>query len=209
MITPEKFKLILDHKIDLNLFYLLETIKEEKEVHLTNKVQGWLQILVIKGLLSPKYNLTSKGLDLIIAINGDNPVAVDIIKEEVDFDKYTLDLLAALKAKLKEIIGKDQVMGFGNTYFIPGIKDLREFLLRFSKKYSVSIEENAFKIQTILLRHVEKCAKARKFSPAVKYFIIKDGTGSSLEPALENFEEESKPEVKEEFKIINSKNLFG
>ena len=149
--------------------------------------------------LLPKIPKTTGNKEIIVAADivqapkKPAPAALDVTQMHVN-----------LQNKLHSYIKKKQVTGFGNVLFIPSVKDLEEFLLRFRRKYGELWD--AEKVEKVLLRHVEDCAKRQKFSPAVKYFIIKEGTGSQLAAALENFNET--PIEDEQHNLTNTKDLF-
>ena len=116
-----------------------------------------------------------------------------VIKETPTFYEK---LHGSLADKLFSIVGKKQVLGFGDVYFIPTIKELQVFMPRFIKNHKELYDED--KIIKVMTHHVERCARKRQYAPACKYFIYKDGTGSRLATALENYETEKEDIKKEE-----------
>lgn len=212
--TKETIQKIFEKGIDLNIFTILLKAKNQEDfltLLAIRKVEGIVNLMVKRKYLTEDLKITEKGQLLLVDIGWDAQTP-EVIKEEViptPFDQWTEGLLAKLKAKLKDIIGRDQIMGFGNVYFIPGIQDLRSFLTRFSKEYNIPISSNGDAIETCLLRHVTKCAKSKSFAPAVKYFIIKDKVGSQLAAALENYTPtEEKDTIEEKIEVKNLKDLF-
>lgn len=142
--------------------------------------------------------ITEKGRKLLEEIEGNVSNKVD------NSGKYKL-LKASLQARLLEKCGKKQIQGFGGVYFIPTEKELEEFLNRFWKNYPDMKE--IIKISKCLENHIDSCVKKNSFAPAIKYYIFKQGTGSQLAGAYENFED-SVEEIKKEDKLINTKELF-
>jgi hypothetical protein len=211
--TKEAIQKIFEKGIDLNIFTILLKAKNQEDfltLLAIRKIEGIVNLMVKRKYLTEDLKITEKGQLLLVDIGWDaqSPQVVEEIVP-TPFEQWTEELLAKLKAKLKDIIGKDQIMGFGNVYFIPGIQDLRTFLRRFSKEYNISLISNGLAIETCLLRHVTKCAKAKSFAPAVKYFIIKDKVGSQLAAALENYTPaEERDTIEEKIEVKNLKDLF-
>lgn len=148
-----------------------------------------------------KGNLTLKSKQLLKEIEGNVSKKVE---NKIDFNK----LHQSMQEELFSHIGKKQIQGFGGVYFIPSPKELQEFLTRFWKKYPECRE--IVKIEAILLNHIERCAIANKYAPAVKYFIGKttdDGYISQLYGAYTSFDEVKKAiEIKKE--LTDTKDLF-
>lgn len=189
MITKDKFEQLMKENLSSDHYWVLREINEGRSPGDSKRVKGLISLLEKKGYLLEGI-LTEKATDLVREEQQPVPV-VDEKGREESFDTWVERLQANLKAKLREHIGKEQVKGFGNVYFIPSnITDLRTFLERFHRKYKLLKKENLEKIEKILLKHVDECARKREFAPAVLYFIIKDGTPSRLAAALESYKEE-------------------
>lgn len=187
--TKETIQKIFEKGIDLNIFIILLKAKNQEDfltLLAIRKIEGIVNLMVKRKYLTDDLKITEKGKFLLEEVGYENMAIPKEVIAETPFDKWTEELLAKLKAKLKEITGKEQVIGFGGVYFIPSLQDLRNFLRRFSKEYNVPLFSGGA-VEMCLLRHVTKCAKAKSFAPAVKYFIIKDKVGSQLAAALENF----------------------
>lgn len=153
----------------------------------------------------PVYTATSKGHLAYNNINESEDKEVKpVLKAKPPAQSQMMQLHESLQNKLYSLIKKKQIVGFGNVPFIPSLKDLDSFLGRFRKDYPELFDLG--KIEVCLHRHIEKCAKSDKYSPAVKYFIIKEGTGSQLAAFLESYEE--KPIEEDQHNITNTKDLF-
>lgn len=144
-----------------------------------------------------EFQLTEKAIKLLEEIGNNVSTKKDII------DYKSLNLM--LKERLQLCYGSKQVVGFGGIYFIPTVPELQEFLGRFWKHYPEM--RDIKKIMYCLEKHIIKCSKQNKFAPAIKYFIYKQGTGSQLANAYDNFEEE-KQEIKDNLEPKEIKNLF-
>ena len=116
--------------------------------------------------------------------------------KSIDYDKLHL----TLQNKLLSLTGKKQIIGFGGVYFLPTKTELKDFLTRFWNKYPKYRDTE--KISKILVKHIESSKKKNSFAPAIKYFIYKQGTGSQLANAYENFEEQEL-ETKQTFDGVN------
>lgn len=153
-------------------------------------------IINIKGL----YDITDSGKRVLSDIEEEQTVEKVIPRQN---SISITDLHKSLQDRLFEKKNKRQVVGFGGVYFIPALKDLETFLGRFRRQFPDMY--NLDKIQKCLLKHIDQCCKKDSFAPAIKYYIIKEGTGSQLAAALEVFEE-----VQEEtqYKVTLTKDLF-
>ena len=203
MISIEKYQELMSKGLDANhyliLYYLNSNTKLPESATLKSKLDTIYRTLVRKSLvvdIEGRYIITEEGKQLVSGEVVVSPTGTSL--------NDILDLNKILKEALFKITGKRQIVGFGNTYFIPSAKDLETFLNRFRKAYPSLW--NLDNIQKCLLAHVEKCAKANKYSPAVKYYIIKEGTGSQLAAALENLDDAV--EIEKQHKLLNTKDLF-
>ena len=148
--------------------------------------------------MSSKWEVTEEGKKLY-----DDKVVVQKIFVDMSYE----ELHKSLQNKLFSFKKKKQITGFGGVYFIPTARELEEFLLRFRRKYPELWDMK--KIEKALLFHIERCCKRDSFAPAVKYFIIKDGTGSALAAALEILEDDEEiDEDKQQYNIVNTKDMF-
>jgi hypothetical protein len=165
-------------------------------------VKGWLNTLVRKSYLFKGVNqweITEKGREFYKSITE------EVKETPIQIVMPISDLHKSLQEKLFSLTQKRQVAGFGNVYFIPSSRDLEVFLTRFRIQYPELYDLN--KIQGCIHKHIEKCAKSGRYSPAIKYFIIKDGAGSQLAAALEMYED-SVIEEDKQHQITNTKDLF-
>lgn len=212
--NKEKFERIVRSDVDCNSWAVLCLIKQEENYEMSSQVIGWMTLLQKKGYIDGASNITEKGLELIKNIEGKDVITFEKAPEEekpVEFslEAFSIHLIKQLKAKLKELRGREQIEGFGRVFFIPLKKEMMEFLSRCSRDYEVNLQENADKIEKILIAHLEKCCKTNQFAPAIKYYIIKDKTGSPLAAALESYEEKIDEKAEGQFNIINTKDLFA
>lgn len=164
------------------------------------RFQAWVHTLERKNYLSDS-ELTIDGNNLLSQLENNKVPEVKVAKVGMSLEELHESLVKHLFSLKK----KRQVMGFGNVYFIPSKRDLEDFLGRFRKKYPELWDLH--KIEKCLHAHITKCVKKDSFAPAIKYFIIKEGTGSQLAAAMEEYEEV----VKEggQYDITDTKNLFG
>ena len=200
----EKMQSLLEKGLDMNHYMLIHFLLSGENVSslLENlKVQGWLATLERKGYLvkaTSLWEVTEEGKKLY-----DDKVVVQKVLITMDYDS----IHKSLQNKLFSFKKKKQITGFGGVYFIPTVRELEEFLLRFRRKYPELWDLK--KIEKALLFHVERCCKKDSFAPAVKYFIIKEGSGSPLAAALEIMEDgEEIDESKQQYNIVNTKDMF-
>ncbi len=178
-----------ENNISINKYILLKIIED---CSLSLFKEEYLQELVnlkLEGILNAELELTTKGMELLQSIEEKKT-------KSIDYDKLHL----TLQNKLLSLKGKKQIEGFGGVYFIPNKTELKEFLTRFWNKYPKY--KDLDKISKILQKHIETCSKKNSFAPAIKYYIYKQGVGSQLASAIENYEEQEL-ETKQTFDGIN------
>jgi uncharacterized membrane protein YheB (UPF0754 family) len=183
-ISLEKHEQILSSGLLVDHYFILALIKQEAALPKHHRVRGFINLLKKREYLNEEEELTEKALALLADIKKPNT------------KDYSTELLEKLKAKFKESTGKNQVKGFGNVYFIPSEKEMKDHLTRFERDFHPT-RGNEEKIEAILFEHLEKCIGENQYAPAIKYFIHKDG-GSALASALENWEE---PEEQSTYKM--------
>lgn len=198
------FLRLLDNGYSLDHIYILSLIEKGEDVNkILNDKKGKLlfQALTRKKLLENNH-ITPLGLTLINLFNNikiepiDIPISEVIEKPLSDKEKlenYIDKLHKSLGDKLLSLIGKKQIMGYGNTYFIPSKGELKLFIPRFIKHHADLWDED--KIEKLLHNHIQICARKKSYAPACKYFIYHDRRGSALASALENYEEETKEQL--------------
>lgn len=192
MIKIEQLKQIYDAKIDFETYFSL-LISSNSATYQFPDIDYTPYKLI--GYVDFECKITKKGEELLARVGSVNT------KKDVDFVK----LHEKLQKELLALTGKKQIVGFGGVYFIPTKSELEEFLTRFWKKYPEN--KDIVKITKCLENHISNCVKKNSFAPAIKYYIFKQGTGSQLAGAYENFEDDIK-EIKKEDKLINTKELF-
>lgn len=185
-----------------------------------SKVLSWLLTLERTGKIVKvkdyTYVLTDEGNKLVhMFSNAGSLLQEDTVviktspvlasRSEDDFDYEMLH--KSLQDRLYKHKKRKQIAGFGNVAFIPSIKDLNNFLRRFRNEYPELWDRE--KIERCLLSHIDKCCKTDKFSPAIKYFIIKEGAGSQLASYLDTAEDSTPTESDDkQHDITNLKDLF-
>lgn len=201
--TTTKLKLLLDNGLDMNHYMVMMWMKQGvkmQELQDNLKVQSWIHTLNRKGYLSDN-EITVDGTALLSQIESDKVEEVRAVKVGMSLEELHESLVKHLFSLKK----KRQVMGFGNVYFIPSKRDLEDFLGRFRKKYPELWDLQ--KIEKCLHAHITKCVQKDSFAPAIKYFIIKEGSGSQLAAAMEEYEEVAKENG--QYDITDTKSLFG
>src|SRR5207237_459683 len=123
-------KKIYEEKIDITTFIILCMIRDGEDIKALNgirKIEGGINVMKRKGWVDEQFNIKPIGKGIlkkieenIIEIPQAPKKAVEVFNEIMEknapFDDWTEELLKKLKTKLKSIIGKDQIMGFGNVY---------------------------------------------------------------------------------------------
>lgn len=197
MINKDTLKLILKKGGDILQYLLLNYIHsgiDIKELLENIKINGVVLLMIKKDLIQSisegNYLITDQGKEFL---NLEEPEIIIIPK--------TNNLKDRLSERLEKNIGKKQIKGFGDVYFIPTISELEVHLNRFWKKYPTY--KDPTKIENILLKHIDNCCKKNSFAPALKYFIFKETNGGYLGGAYENWEEEEKEEIINNFDGVN------
>lgn len=147
--------------------------------------------------------ITEKGKEFLKSVEENDKVSKKV-------DNSFKDIYVRLGEFLKSKIGKKQILGFGNKYFMfSSALELENTLKRFWKFYPEY--NDIVKIEKCLVNHIEKCAKTNKFAPAVQYFIIKEqDKGKPISQLLAAYDELDEVELEKEIKIEPKeiKNLF-
>lgn len=207
MIDKELFKKIINTGVSVTeylLLYYLNTAIDIKDVIINKRILGVFNLLIGKGyVIKTKEGIliTNLGQKILSKVGNMPTEVVNVVKIEEEDDYYT-SLLNCLKRELKSLIGKEQIKGFGNVYFIPTETELKDHLKRFWKKYPKY--KDLLKIKQVLLEHINNCISSNNIAPAIKYYIIKDASNSRLASAYDDFDSNVVNTVKK----INTKNLF-
>lgn len=157
---------ILKQKIDLNHYILLTMIyhKEPIEKLENSKVQGWVKMMIMKGLVEEnkgQYLLSDKGLQLIksvglveIVVKQEQKIVLtDLVKSTPSGYDYE-GLQKRLKEELKRLTGNSQffLKVQGNVFpYLPGVTDLKNKLEKFKSTYKLN---DMSKIEKCLMRHL-------------------------------------------------------
>jgi hypothetical protein len=202
MINKDTLKEILKKGGDILQYLLLNYINlniDIEDIKQNIKIAGVISLMIKKDLIQllsdGKYLITEKGKQFL-NLEEDRIV----LNKDVD-----ISLKDKLSQRLEKNIGKKQLKGFGDVYFIPTTSELQVHLSRFWKKYPDCKDVN--KIEKILLNHIDSCCKRNSFAPAIKYFIYKETNGGYLGAAYENFEEEEKEIVQKEANNFDGVNI--
>lgn len=209
--TVKNYRKVLENNLRLDVYQTLEYLVEKVNIKPLLEYSAFQQTLfqlvrleLVEATDEGVYMVTTKGVQIYNQINDGKEDIQPIIKAVSVAQNDVMALHSMLQDKLNSIIGRKQIMGFGNVPFIPSVKDLESFLGRFRKAYP-ELWDMA-RIEKCLCNHVTSCAKAQKYSPAIKYFIIKEGSGSQLAALLENYADN--PQEEKQHKITNTKDLF-
>jgi len=206
--NTQLYKLLLENGLDANHYVLMTFLQNGDplgELEKNPRVLAWLLTLERKELVikANGYDITEAGRRLLTVINSGGVAVEERVEKSPQVTIASVH--ASLQDALVAVKNKKQVVGFGGVYFIPSLRDLEEFLNRFRRKYPELWD--LAKIQKCLVTHVTKCAKLDKYAPAVKYYIIKEGTGSQLAAALEAYEDVAE-EKEKQFKVKETKSYF-
>ncbi len=131
--------------------------------------------------------------DLILTKKGEEVLnkCVNVSKKVDNYDFVKLH--QKLQTELQTLTGKKQKVINGKYSFLCNSTDLKNRLLKISKKYKLS---DWNKIEKLLLQYIYKCHKANfEYVQLLEYYIEKSGS-SKLASDYENFVE--KEEVKQE-----------
>jgi hypothetical protein len=153
--TTEQVQKVLATGIDLNQYILMNLMASKEDfsaLRANVKIQGWLNMLAMKGLIVNQdgaLSLTESGKKMVSEIGEDK---IDV---KVDTKKYDWAALhARLKEELKKQTGKAQYQleVKGREYpYLPGVFDLKSRIEKFIEKYQLADIE---KIEKCLVRHI-------------------------------------------------------
>jgi hypothetical protein len=210
---PKKYKQILDIGLSLDAFQALVYIVEKTDFKILKEYTKFESLLVLlerKDLVVymnsvGTYEVTQAGKDLYQKVGaGPTKVSAKAVKPKVITMTETEEILNKIKAKLSQLTGKTQVQAFGNIPFIPSLSDFQTHLKRFQIRYPTLY--NLEKIEKCLINHTVNCHQKSNFSPCIKYFIHKEGTGSPLSAYLESYNDAG--QETSQYGIVDSKDLF-
>lgn len=187
---------VLLQEIDLNHYMILTMIHQQEPIETIKniKVQGWLNMMIMKELIAKKdgkYFLIEKGLNLIkkvglteVVVKMDQKILLtDLMKKNDVYDYNALHL--RLKEQLKKLIGSSQyfLQVQGNKYpYLCGATDLKLKIEKFKQVYKLTDME---KIEKCLMRHLSI------HNQKLIYYIIREkgDSKSDLAGDYENFDE--------------------
>lgn len=182
MIDLKHYERILESGLMLDHYLILCMVKRKEELPTSKRVQGFLNLLNKKGYIQDGA-LTDEG----VLLTECEITTVEAPKEEkvveTDFSKWVLDLHKRCQTKIQELTGGKQVRDKigGKPYpFLPNSTDLAKSLHRAIVLYKL---KDLDKIEKAMMNHIEKCHKANKWFPLMKYYIIKSGMGGSVASA--------------------------
>ena len=202
MIDLKKYLLILNEGLLLDHYLLLKSIKEGSEPIGNKRVQGFLNLLYKKGYID-EGNLTSKALAIL---EGDGTPIIEVsnireskainemlsVKEpslKFDYASWIIALHRKCEAKLIEKTGKRQIRDKidGKPYsFLPNSTDLGRVILKAVNTYKL---KDFDKIETTILKYIDRCSKANKWFPILAYYIMKNSM-SPMVTDMDSDEEE-------------------
>ena len=207
--TIKKYRKILELGLRLDLYMSLEYVVEKVDFSplmehtrfedSLNQLENKDYVIRMK---DGKYEATTKGVDLYKEVSTQKDSKVKQ-KVKVIPRNELAELHAAVKSKLRELTGQEQVKGFGNIPFIPSLSDFQDHFKRFIAAYPHLWDYE--RVEKCLLEHVTSCVKKQSYAPAIKYFIHKRETGSVLAAYLETT---SGSTGTEQYRIIDTNNLF-
>jgi hypothetical protein len=202
MIDVEKYNRILDDGLLLDHYNILLKMKNGEELPRKKRIQGFVNLLNKKGYILDG-GLTPLALDLLVdhpkqvmALLPSRAISVIPKEEGFDFNKWVEEVHKKCQEKILLYTGKKQVRDTikGKTWsFLDGPQTLSIFLARFIKTYKV---KDYARIEKCMLEHIDECHRGRHWFPMMKYYIIKDGTGSDLMKDYEKDDSETSSDSK-------------
>lgn len=181
-ITKELILNCLKYEIDMNQFSVLYAILQNWDIKTNPAIGAYVKQLETKGLIL-NGNLTELGKTILGQVTSNSTDSVEEIYNDV-------------KQHMVKVTGKPNLKGFGNVYFMTTLVELRQFLARFWKMYPDFKDPKI--IAGVIKDHISDCKKKGNYSPAIKYFIIKEAQkgvySSQLANAYENYSFRNTPE---------------
>lgn len=202
-ITIPKFCTLIGEDYSLDTIYILENLDDVVGLMSGMKAGALLQKMLRKGLIDEQDKITTKGQELLAWWNNREEVELKKIERIRVVDGLT-GLHKKLEDKLIALTGKKQQRPdiYGSKYsYLCNDKDLQERVKKVIKKYGLTDYQ---KIEDQLLKYVERCAKANRWTPLIEYYIYKNKDGTDNSPLVTDIRSntENQPiQAKKEFEI--------
>lgn len=191
MISTEKYKELMNNGLMLDHYLVLSFIKAEKTLPDLKRIQGFKNLLVLKGFLTEDSIITEKGNKLLKTIEPEPVVVVattttttmspDYVERKFVIPQNSIAAFAEklhekCQNKILELTGKKQVRPEidKKTYsFLPNSYDFGKVLTKAILMYKI---KDYTKVEKAILRYIEKCHSENNWFPLMQYFILKNNT---------------------------------
>lgn len=193
--NTEKYREILNSGLMLDHYLILCKISSNREIPYTDRVRGFLNLLVKKGYIDNDHGLTEKGIDFVqdcdfaeeatstIEITTESTTTVQTTKEEL---KSKLeDIYNKCKERVKFHTGRYQVRARIDSKYYSFFPNITDFMKVANKVVTLYKVRDLELMEKTLIAYIDRCASANNWLPLFNYYIFKNGT-STLVTDMEN-----------------------
>ena len=209
----EKYKEILNEGLLLDHYYILCKISSREEIPYTDRVRGFLNLLIKKDYIDGDHNLTEKGIDFVqncefgeielstIQITTNTITIVDENEDKKDLKKILTDVYANCRERLKYHTGRYQVRARIENKFYSFFPNSTDFFKVTTKVISLYKIKDFSLMESTMISYIDRCASSNTWLPLFNYYIFKNGA-SSLVTDMENPDDNLGSSFKSSQKLI-------
>lgn len=211
--NKQKYKEILDQGLLLDHYYILCKISSKEEIPYTDRVRGFLNLLIKKDYIDADHNLTEKGIDFVqncefgnielstVHITTNAVTIVEEGTEKVDLKGLLSGVYENCKKRIFHHTGKYQVRARIDNKFYSFFPNTTDFIKIATKVVSLYKVKDIALMEKTLLAYIDRCASSNTWLPLFNYYMFKNGS-SSLVTDMENPDDNPGTSFKSSQKLI-------
>jgi hypothetical protein len=209
----QKYKEILAEGLLLDHYYILCKISSKEEIPYTDRVRGFLNLLIKKDYIDGDHNLTEKGIDFVqncefgeielstVHITTNSVTIVPEEQTKVDVKSLVLNMYEKCKERITHHTGKNQVRARIENKFYSFFPNSTDFFKVINKVISLYKIKDFALMENTLIAYIDRCAASNTWLPLLNYYIFKNGS-SSLVTDMENPDDNMGSSFKSSQKLI-------
>lgn len=211
--NTEKYKEILNEGLLLDHYYLLCKISSKQEIPYSERVRGFLNLLIKKDYIDADHNLTEKGIDFVqncefgeielstVHITTNNVTVVEEETNKKDAKKVLIDMYANCRERVRYHTGKYQVRARIENKFYSFFPNATDFFKVANKVITLYKIKDFVLMEKTLIAYIDRCATSNTWLPLFHYYIFKNGS-SPLVTDMENPDDNPGTSFKSSQKLI-------
>ena len=209
----EKYKEILNEGLLLDHYYILCKISSKQTIPYTERIGGFLNLLIKKGYIDADQNLTEKGIDFVqncefgevelstINITTNSVTIVEEIEDKTDTKKILIDMYGNCRERIRYHTGKYQMRARIENKFYSFFPNSTDFFKLANKVIALYKIKDFTLMESTLIAYIDRCASSNTWLPLFNYYIFKNGS-SSLVTDMENPDDNPGSSFKSSQKLI-------